>query len=62
MNEELNMFIKSLGALSEVWAITYKNFLRQGFDEETALIHTQAFVAMILSAGDLGDVKSDKEE
>lgn len=54
MNKEdaknkLTDFINSVGALTEIWGITYKSFLGQGFTEEQAMVNTQAFVHTFLT-------------
>lgn len=48
MNDKLQEFIASLNALTEIWTLTYKSFIRQGFDTEDALMHTSAFIATIM--------------
>ena len=48
-NKKLKEFITAVGAISEVWGITYKSFLGQGFTEEQAMVNTQAFVHTFLT-------------
>ena len=48
-NKNLKDFINSVGALTEIWGITYKSFLGQGFTEEQAMANTQAFVHTFLT-------------
>ena len=46
----LNDFIKGIGTLVEQWIITYQQFRDHGFDHKTALEHTQAFTAAMLTS------------
>lgn len=50
MNEKINSFITSVGALCETWTIVYKNFLSQGMDVKDALMHTQSFMTAFMAA------------
>ena len=48
MNDKLNDFVKSMGALTEMWTMTYQNFIKQGYSVENALTHTREFMAAFL--------------
>lgn len=48
-NKQLEDFINSTGALVEMWVLVYKNFLNQGFDAATAVVHTQLFMQTMLT-------------
>lgn len=50
MNNKLNSYIESLGALCETWTIVYKNFLALNMDAKEALVHTQGFMTAFISA------------
>lgn len=43
-NKKLKEFITAVGAISEVWAITYKSFISQGLSKDDAILNTQAFM------------------
>lgn len=56
MNNKLEEFIKGMGALTEMWTVTYRGFLNQGYSAPDALTHTREFTmammaAMIMSGG-----------
>lgn len=51
MNEKIKEFINGLGALTELWLMTYNLFIQQGCSHIMATKHTQAFIATILSLG-----------
>lgn len=40
--------INGVGALTELWAITYTNFRKAGLDDETASVHTKMFMQMMI--------------
>lgn len=49
MNEKLKEFLVGIGALTELWMITYNNFRKQGLSHSEALEHTGAFTKSILT-------------
>ena len=51
MNEQLKQTIMAVGALSELWVLTYTNLLKQGLDPSTAAVHTKLMIEAILSLG-----------
>lgn len=61
MNDKLNDFVKSMGALTEVWTVTYQGFLKQGYSVTDSLAHTREFMAAflisIMSKGDQEEKK-----
>lgn len=57
MDEKLKNFVNSIGAMVEVWAITYRTFLVQGFSMEEALDHTIALITTILTTINFGGEK-----
>ena len=48
MNEKLKDFLLGIGALTEMWMITYNNFRNQGIEHAAALEHTAVFIKVIL--------------
>jgi hypothetical protein len=50
VNDGLKNFINNMGVLCETWTLTYKNFLSQGMDVKEAMMHTQGFMAALISA------------
>lgn len=57
MNEQVQQIIAAVGALSELWAVTYRNFVGQGFGHKEALEHTSAFMKVFIASvmGQKGD-------
>lgn len=49
MNDKLQSFITSLGAMCEIWTLTYKSFITQGMDKKEALTHTQSFMTSFMN-------------
>lgn len=47
-NSELQKLIDGIGAIAELWGITYKNFSDQGFEPVEALSHTRELMQIIL--------------
>ena len=47
MNEKIMELIKGIGALTEMWIITYKGFTSQGVSREEALMHTREFMKVM---------------
>lgn len=63
MNEKLNKFIVSMGALAELWRIVYQNFTSAGYDEKSALTHTQAFMQVVMNTiAAMGENDKTKQE
>ena len=49
MDNMFDQLVIAIGSIAEMWAITYKSFLNQGFSEKEALVHTQALIKSIIS-------------
>ena len=52
MNEKVQQIIMAVGALSELWTVTYKSFIGQGFSHKESLEHTAAFMKVLISGFD----------
>lgn len=48
MKKQLSEFINAVGAITEIWGISYKSFIGQGLTEEQAIANTQAFVQTLM--------------
>lgn len=48
MNEKLKEFLLGIGAMTEMWMITYNNFRKQGLSHSDALEHTTAFTKTLM--------------
>ena len=55
INKKLTELINGMGALTEMWLITYKLFIDQGLDKVEALDHTRALVQAILTSNNNRD-------
>ena len=49
-NEQIDQLIQGIGIMTELWAITYKNFLKQGMDADDAVIHTKALMSIMIGS------------
>lgn len=47
-NEKVMELITAVGALGELWGVTYNNFLKQGFNKMEALAHTKEFMSALI--------------
>ena len=49
-NEDLKNFMTAIGALTELWAFTYTNFMKQfNDDKELAMDNTAAFMHILIT-------------
>ena len=48
MNEKLKEFLMGVGAMTELWMVTYNNFRKQGLGHTEALEHTTAFTKTLM--------------
>ena len=48
MNEKLKEFLMGIGAMTELWTVTYNNFRKQGLTHSDALEHTAAFTRTLM--------------
>jgi hypothetical protein len=49
VNEKLKEFIAGIGAMTELWMITYSSFKQQGLSHQDSLEHTGAFMKSIIA-------------
>lgn len=49
MNEKVKELLVAVGALTELWVVTYNNFRNQGLKHSDALDHTGAFIKVLIS-------------
>lgn len=47
-NKTVEQLIQGIGVLVELWTITYRGFISQGFDNTTAINHTRAFMSSMM--------------
>ena len=48
MNEQVQQLLLAVGACSELWLVTYKNFLNQGLAHKDAMEHTSEFMKVLI--------------
>lgn len=48
MNEKAKELITAIGALGELWTITYNGFLKQGMNKTDARVHTKDFMSCLM--------------
>lgn len=48
MNEKLKELIDGIGAMAELWTITFRSFKKQGLDNKDALMHTKEFMSVMM--------------
>ena len=47
-NNQLNELMTGIGLVTELWTITYLGFTKQGLSAPDALMHTKAFMSVII--------------
>lgn len=47
-NEKVMELITAIGALSELWTVTYNNFIKQGYSKLDARVHTKDFMSALI--------------
>lgn len=49
MNSDVvNQLIQGIGVMAELWTITFRSFISQGFTVSDAMLHTKAFMSVII--------------
>lgn len=48
MNEQVQQFLLAIGATTELWMVTYNNFIKQGLAHKDALEHTSEFMKVFI--------------
>ena len=61
MPEKLKELINAVGVMTELWTMTYKNFIDHGYSNTEALTHTREFMAAFMIAT-VGQAAKNKEE
>ena len=49
-NDQLNNLIQGIGIMTELWVITYNNFRSHGMNDTDAVIHTKAFMSILVDS------------
>ena len=49
-NDQVNAIIQGISICTELWTITYNGFVSQGLNDQDALIHTRAFMSIMLDS------------
>lgn len=49
-NDQVNEIIQGIGAMSELWMITFRQFKKYNMSDDEALQHTKAFMSIIVGS------------
>lgn len=49
-NEQVNQLIQGIGLMTELWIITYNGFVKQGMNNEDAIMHTKALMSIMVES------------
>lgn len=49
-NEQLENLVNGIGALTEIWMVTYANFKNQKMTDDDAIKHTKAMMETIMAS------------
>ena len=47
-SDAVNQLIQGIGVMAELWTITFRSFISQGFTVSDAMFHTKAFMSVII--------------
>ena len=47
MNDKVLELINGVGAMAELWTISYNSFKKQGYSDDDAIVHTKAFMSVM---------------
>ena len=53
MNEQVQQFLLGVGALTEMWIISYRGFIQQGLSDKEALEHTREFMKVVIGSANI---------
>lgn len=53
MNEQVQQFLLGVGALTEMWIISYRGFIQQGLSDKEALEHTREFMRVVIGSANI---------
>lgn len=60
-NEQVAQLIQGIGVMTELWLITYQSFKKQDLSDEIAVMHTKAFMSIMMDSF-IGSGGSNGEE
>lgn len=49
-SDQVNQLIQGIGMMTELYMITYQNFKSQKLSEEEAIMHTKAFMSIMMDS------------
>lgn len=60
-NDQINQIIQGIGLMTEMYTITYQSFKKQGLSDKEAIIHTKAFISVMINSV-LGSDNKDTQQ
>lgn len=49
-NNQVMQIIQGIGLMAETWTITYQSFKKQNMNDNEAIMHTKAFMSVMLES------------
>ena len=49
-NDQINQIIQGVGLMTEMYTITYQSFKKQGLSDKEAIMHTKAFISVMINS------------
>lgn len=49
-NDQINQIIQGIGLMTEMYTITYQSFKKQGLSDKEAIMHTKAFISVMINS------------
>ena len=49
-NDQVKKLIQGIGVMTELWMITYNGFKKQGLNDSDAIVHTKAFMSVMMNS------------
>lgn len=49
-NNQINQIIQGIGLMTEMYTITYQSFKKQGLSDKEAIMHTKAFISVMINS------------
>lgn len=60
-NDQINQIIQGIGLMTEMYTITYQSFKKQGLSDKEAIMHTKAFISVMINSV-LGSDNKDTQQ
>ena len=60
-NDQITQIIQGIGVMTEMYTITYQSFKKQGLSDKEAIMHTKAFISVMINSV-LGSDNKDTQQ